>query len=346
MLRAAFGPIIIICKSILSRSIRRYQMKLSRISRVIKILTSLQSGRQFSPDELVAHIGVSRRTFFRDLKVLQEAGVPYRFDNRTRSYTIDPEFFLPSVDLNMQEALALLMLVHEGAKHLPLPFQSSALLGGLKIENNLPPQIEQYCNATLENISIRPDSHAPMESLDKIFWSLQNAARRKHKVKITYHSVYEQSEIVTTINPYHIQYNNRAWYVVGYSSMHKEPRTFKLNRISGLEVLDKCFIPNKRFDIKDYFGKAWSMIPEGKIYHVKLRFSSRVARNVCEVHWHSSQEATQNEDGSAMLEFRVDGLGEIAWWILGYGDQVEVIKPVVLRKKIAKVASMVVKLNT
>jgi proteasome accessory factor B len=246
----------------------------------------------------------------------------------------------------MQEALALLMLVHEGAKHLPLPFQSSAVLGGLKIENNLPPQIQRYCNATLENISIRPDSHAPMESLDKIFWQLQTAARQKHKVKITYHSVYEQSEIVTTINPYHVLYNNRAWYVVGYSSMHKESRTFKLNRISGLKVLDKCFMPNKRFDIEDYFGRAWSMIPEGKIYHVKLRFSPKVARNVCEVHWHSTQESTRTEDGHAVLEFRVDGLGEIAWWILGYGDQVEVIQPAALRKRIAKVAASVAKLNS
>ena len=321
-------------------------MKLSRISRVIKILTTLQSGRKFSVNELVAYIGVSRRTFFRDLKVLQDVGVPYRFDNQTKGYVIDPEFFLPSVDLNMQEALALLMLVHEGAKHLPLPFQSSAVLGGLKIENNLPSQMQQYCNATLENISIRPDSHAPMESLDKIFWLLQGAAHRKHKAKIVYHSLYEQSQIVTTINPYHIQYNNRAWYVIGHSSIHKETRTFKLNRIGTVEVLEKCFTPNKQFEIKDYFGKAWSMIPEGKVYHIKLRFAAKVARNVCEVHWHSTQQATSNEDGSAILEFKVDGLGEIAWWILGYGDQVEVIKPVALRKRIAKVAAKVVKLNS
>ena len=52
-----------------------------------------------------------------------------------------------------------------------------------------------------------------------------------------------------------------------------------------------------------------------------------------------------NDDYTPM-EFVVDGLGEIAWWILGYGDQVEVIKPVALRKRIAKVAAKVVKLNS
>jgi proteasome accessory factor B len=37
----------------------------------------------------------------------------------------------------------------------------------------------------------------------------------------------------------------------------------------------------------------------------------------------------------------VDGLGEITWWILGYGDQVEVISPAGLRKSVIGVAKSV-----
>jgi len=44
-------------------------------------------------------------------------------------------------------------------------------------------------------------------------------------------------------------------------------------------------------------------------------------------------------------EFRVDGVGEISWWILGYGDQVEVLAPAALRKRIAKTAQRMVELN-
>lgn len=88
------------------------------------------------------------------------------------------------------------------------------------------------------------------------------------------------------------------------------------------------------------------MIPEGRIYHVKLRFGPKVAGNVAEVHWHSTQRITQESDGSATAEFRVDGLGEIMWWILGYGDQVEVLAPRTLRKNIRQVTETMVKLNT
>ncbi|MHC4295586.1 MAG: helix-turn-helix transcriptional regulator, partial [Planctomycetota bacterium] len=59
-----------------------------------------------------------------------------------------------------------------------------------------------------------------------------------------------------------------------------------------------------------------------------------------------TQEVEWNEDGSIEFRVRVDGLGEIAWWVLGYGDQVEVVSPAALRKRIAGVAENVVKTHS
>jgi len=320
-------------------------MKLSKISRIVQTLTLLQSGHQYSVDELAEHLEVSRRTIFRDLNELESIGVPYHFDSCKGGYSLDPEFFLPSVDLNLQEALSLLLLVHQGRNHLPIPFKRSVLMAGLKVENNLPDNIRRYCNATLSNISITPDRHAPMDSLDKVFSQLQSAIYRNYKVKLQYNSFYEGQVIDTVLSPCHLIYNHRAWYVIGQSSMHKSIRTFKLNRIKEIHTLKQCFVNSKKFDVHEYLGRAWSMIPEGRIYHVKLKFSPRVAKNVIEVQWHSTQEVQYNSDGSAEVDFRVDGLGEISWWILGYGDQVEVLRPAILRKKIAKIAKKTTELN-
>jgi proteasome accessory factor B len=321
-------------------------MKLSRISRIVRILTTLQSGHSYSPEELTELVGVSRRTVFRDLKELSAIGVPYRFDKSSGGYMIEPEFFLPSVDLNLQEALSLLLLIHKGRTHLPIPFKNSALLAGIKVENNLPEKIRQYCSATLANISIRPDRHAPMDLLDRIFSQLQNAIRTRRKINLSYHSLYEQADIATVLSPYHLTYHHRAWYILGHSSIHKSTRTFKLNRIKKLELLEKRFVKDEKFDIHNYLGRAWSMIPEGKMYNIELCFSKKVAKNVAEVQWHSTQKNYFNGDGSLTVSFRVDGLGEISWWILGYGDQVEVVAPAALRKKIATTAQLVVDKNT
>jgi len=323
-------------------------MKRSRISRVMQILTTLQAGKSYAVSDLSKMFGTSRRTIFRDLKELQAIGVPYRYDANTGGYTIEPEFFLPPVDLSLQEALSLLLLAHKARNQIQLPFKNSALLAALKIENNLPPKIRQYCNTALQNISTRASAQAPVThsaGLDKTFAQLQQAIVKKRKVNIRYNSLFEGTIIDVELCPYHLLYNNRAWYVLGRSSLHKSVRTFKLNRIRELTTIQRCFVDGDNFDVYDYLGRAWSMIPEGRIYNIKLRFLPKVANNVAEVHWHSSQKVVRNSDGSATIEFRVDGLGEITWWILGYGDQVQVLAPKELRKKVLEVAKNMVELN-
>ena len=258
---------------------------------------------------------------------------------------MDPEFFLPPVDLKLEEAMSLLLLVHKASEQLQLPFKNSALLAALKIENNLPAKIRQHCNTALRSISTRAAAQAPIGELDKTFAQLQKTIEKKQKVSIRYHSLFDGRDIELELCPYHILYNHRTWYLVGLSFMHKSVRTFKLNRIKELKTLSQHFVDDGNFDLSEYLGRAWSMIPEGRIYNVKLRFLPKVAENVAEVRWHSTQKVTRNGDGSVTVEFRVDGLGEITWWILGYGDQVQVLRPKRLRQKIIETAKNVAKLN-
>ena len=215
----------------------------------------------------------------------------------------------------------------------------------MKIESNLPQKIKKYCDISLKSISVIPTPQSPAEALDNIFYMFQKAIEKKMKMAIIYNSLYDGTVINTELSPFHLLYNNRAWYVIGFSSMHKSIRTFKINRIKDAVELDKCYIEEQKFDLEDYLGCAWSMIPEGKIYDIKLEFKPKVAHNVAEVRWHNTQKVSFKKDGSAMLEFRVDGLGEISWWILGYGDQVEVLEPKILREKVRDIAQSVVKLN-
>jgi len=320
-------------------------MKSSRTSRVVQILTALQAGGSYAADDLAKIFGTSRRTIFRDLKELQAIGVPYRYDPAKGGYAMDPEFFLPPIDLNLQEALSLLLLVHKVSWQIQVPFRNSALLAGLKIENNLPAKIRQYCNTAIRNVSTRLSPQVRMKLFDKTFAQLQKAIAGKRKTNISYYSHFEGETIEVELSPYRLLYNRRAWYVLGYSRLHKSIRTFKFNRIKQLMILEKCFIDGDNFDLSDYLGRAWSMIPEGRIYHVKLRFLPKVANNVTEVQWHSTQKAAYNSDGSAIVEFRVDGLNEIIWWILGYGDQVQVLAPKELRKRIIDTGRNMIKLN-
>jgi proteasome accessory factor B len=330
----------------------------------VQILTTLQTGRGYTAGELSRMFGVSRRTMFRDLKELQNIGVQPKFSRTTRlrpsqtnngtsvaGYTITPSTeggFLPPVNLNLQEALGLLLLVHKMRGQIQLPFKNAALLAALKIESSLPPRIRHYCDHALSRITTKPGAQAlppGTPGLDSIFSTLQSASAQRRKVRVHYDSLFEGSVIDCELSPYHLFYNQRAWYVIGLSSLHKTVRTFKLNRIKDAQMLEEQFRDGDDFDLTEYIGRAWSMIPEGQICDIRLRFTPKVANNVAEVQWHETQKVIRNTDGSATLNFRVDGLGEITWWILGYGDQVEVLAPAVLRNRIAEIGRKMADIN-
>ncbi len=104
----------------------------------------------------------------------------------------------------------------------------------------------------------------------------------------------------------------------------------------GFRELSATFRIPSRFSIDRYLRNAWHLIAEpGPDRRVVVRFQPMVAQNVSEVLWHKTQKLTFNEDGTLDFEVTVTGLGEISWWILGYGDQAEVLEPSELRKRVA-----------
>lgn len=155
-------------------------------------------------------------------------------------------------------------------------------------------------------------------------------------VEIDYSSPSIPGIIRTRLHPYSVMFG-RGWYVVGYSGLYRQVRTFKVSRVSDIRFLEEKFEIPSKFSLDEYLGNAWYLIPDsGPDQEVVVRFSARVARNVAEVKWHKTQEMRELPNGRIELRFQVSGLEEIQWWILGYGEEVEVVEPPKLRKMIAE----------
>jgi predicted DNA-binding transcriptional regulator YafY len=318
-------------------------METSRATRIIQILIALQSGQPYTVSDLAVKLRISRRMVFRDLLDLQKAGVPVRYDAKVGHYTIDQNFFFHPPDLTIRETLGLSLLVHKAINFIHFPLRDSALQAFLKIENYVPPKIKLFCNRVLKSISI--GSRPAVSVTEKIFLQLIEAILKKRVVNVEYCLPEQHKSIMFDLSPYHLFFNDHVWYVLGKSDPHREAHIFKLNQIKKLTVLDRCFVEDEKFDLKEELSRAWLMIPEGKLYHIKLRFLPEVAHDVAEVQWHDTQIVTFEDNGSAIVEFHVDGLSEITWWILGYGDKVQVLEPRILRQKIIEIAQNVVRQN-
>lgn len=319
-------------------------MSLKRISRLLRLLTMVQSGSQNKPEALVEGLNVSRRTFFRDVRALQEAGIPCFFDHSTGRYRVNDTFYMPSPNLTEQEAFILLLLLHTAREFFDVPFSQDILRAALKIENNFSPRLKKYCRQRLKHISVWPVCAKPTESIDEKFAKIQKAIQNRYILSVSYYCKIKHKLITCNISPLHLVYT-KSWHVIGKVNGSGNIWCIKLDTIEKLEATGKCFLDDEEFDPIEYIGRAWSALPEGVLYNVKLRFSPDVAREVAAIQWHSSQYTSMQEDGSVILEFRVDGLNEITWWIVSYGDKVKVLAPKVLQQKIRKIASGMVKQN-
>ena len=301
------------------------------------MLLALQSERHFTAEDLCKMYGISRRTFFRDLRALQSAGIPYCCNKKTCSYSLEKSAFFPSLNLSKQEALSLFLLVYKARDSVYFPFKNSALRAILKIENSLPVNTKKYYRHAIEHISVKTNPQITMESFDFLFSQLQKAILSKRFVRILYHLPCEKETILILLSPYHLIYAKQEWYVIGKSNVHKQILNFKLNQIKKIDIINKCFVEDDKFDVSKYLGLAWSIKPEGTLYHVKLKFAPKIANHIMRFQWHSTQRMNFDTDGALILEFRVDGLDEIVNWVLGYGNQVEILAPSLLRQKLLEV---------
>lgn len=315
-------------------------MSMDRISRILQLIVYLQGRVPLTSRELMDRLEVSRRTLFRDLKMLELAGIPY-YHEAGQGYRLGKGYYLPPVSLTVPETLGLMLLAKSTQARRRAPMGQAAVSAIAKLTATVPDEIREACTDMLAQVSV--DHGAQLDQYQDIeaahYMNLQHCIDEGRCCHITYKSPSDAEAMTLRLDAFALHFAARAWYVMGYCDCFDEVRTLKLSRIQSLEMLPRMFVKPKQFSPMDKIGQAWHLIPEGRMYAIELLFSPRVAINVIETRWHASQQHKMLEDGSCKVTFEVDGLNEIAWWICGYADQVEVLKPVALRQRISKMLS-------
>jgi proteasome accessory factor B len=307
-------------------------MNLSRIQRLLRLLALLQAGKGYNAESLAAACGVSRRTVFRDLDILRESGLPLIYDEPNGRYRLPGTQFLPPTNFTPEEAIALVVLCHEMGRS-QMPFLAPARNAAMKLESSLPTRLREQLRSAVDSVQIEMPPTNPLEGQQPIYEQLLEAAAERKSVRIRYAAPTAEGEFRTRLNPYRLLFSRRSWYVIGRSTLHRNVRTFNVGRIVDLQPLGDPFEVPRGFSVERYLRNAWHLIPEpGPDQEICVRFGPRVAQNVAEVTWHKSQWVEFRPDGSLDFHVTVSGLNEISWWVLGYGDQAEVIRPPELRR--------------
>lgn len=304
-----------------------------RIARVLRVLQMIQRPGRWDTTAIAKEIECSVRTVYRDLTVLELAGVPWVFDKESGSYRVRPDFQFPVLNLTDEELLGqATAAVTTRAAGLDVTSGASptseklATKGGVNAEVIL--REAQQFTEVLDLKLVDHSRHG--DCIHTVQWALL------HRKQLTgqYQSPYESKPVKLTLHPYRLCLIKSAWYLIAKQSGEPGPRTYRIVRFRSLRMTDQPAVIPRSFDLRTYFGNAWGVYKGSESHEVELRFMGNAADVVVETVWHHTQKSRRNPDGSVTLTFTVDGLEEITRWIVGWAGRVKVIAPKTLREKV------------
>ncbi len=314
-------------------------MSYTRVHRLLKLLTLIQSRADHNAASLANVCGVAERTIYRDIEQLVAAGITIDFDHAAGGYRIAGEFFLPPVQLTAEESLALSVLCEEIAGNEQITFLKPAWKAISKIEAQLPQSIRDDLAEIRGAVTIHTAKSAEPDGYKDVYDRVSEAIRRRVALECEYESASGSTDGERFhFEPYALFFCVRAWYAVGRHGGRNDIRSLKLNRFSALSLTEQSYELPEGFTIESHLGNAWRMLRGDTDHDVEIWFDPSFAATVSDTRWRPDQSFEEHEDGSVTFRCTVAGLDEIVWWVLSMGPHCVVKRPAELRSRVQELS--------
>ena len=208
------------------------------IPRTLQLINLLQSGLTYTPDQLASELAVTRRTVFRYIRRLEDAGIEIRFDPQRSSYQLGAHYAKSMPLLDNRELAALFLAVKTSplmADPVLAPLAGAAMA---RILATMPAIMQQSINRILTACQSAPVAFA-MDG--QILQALAAAISAGRQVRLKITQPMEQGPEVTLFAPYRLVVEGQRWFVFGRSSLHGGRRAFDLSQIEEAELTHEVF---------------------------------------------------------------------------------------------------------
>lgn len=292
---------------------------------MMKILNKINRGDHANADSLADDFRVTRRTVERYIEALRNAEFPIQYDRSRGCYVFDEGFSLRRADLNEEEtltfALAKSMLKQFGGK-----------TG--KILDTIEKKIGTGCTFLPDHIILGESALPPV--VEDHFERLDAAILDSHQVEINYRATYNNDEKTCRIvEPYYLLFKDNMWYLRAFCRLRKELRTFALDKIDSLTVLDNHFLKKAALMPKEELAGAFHVVMGEEAIDVVLRFDAK-KKGYLRRKFAPNQTEKELPDGRLEVRFQVPSFVGLKPWLYGWIPNVEVVKPKELREEMRK----------
>lgn len=149
-----------------------------------------------------------------------------------------------------------------------------------------------------------------------------------------------QDEAQYEFNPLALVFRESVIYLVATLWDYEDPRHFSLHRFNWIESLDKPATIISGFDLDEYLRSGafdYPIEPESNI-RLQVRFLREAAEHLYETPLSKDQTIVSDADNEwVLVKAEVKDTLQLRWWLLGFGDQVEVLAPKKLRVEMMQI---------
>jgi predicted DNA-binding transcriptional regulator YafY len=224
---------------------------MNRIDRLFGILTILQSKKFVTAGFIADKFEISVRTVYRDIKSLNELGIPVSFE-QPKGYFIVQGFFLPPLSLTMDEANALILMTSLSGEFADKSIEKHCHSALTKLKVILKYSDKDKAELISSNISIWLSSG---EQPSTEYLSLiQKAIVNKTILEIAYTNNQNQFS-KRELEPIGLAFYSNQWHLISWCWKRKEYRDFKVKMISNLIDTYKPFKKTEHLTLNEYIKK-------------------------------------------------------------------------------------------
>jgi predicted DNA-binding transcriptional regulator YafY len=291
-------------------------------TRVLALLELLQTHGRMSGAELAPRLGVDRRTLRRYVGKLEDIGIPITAERgRAGGYALMPGFKLPPMMFTEDETLAL-SLGLLAARGLGLAEAAPAVASAqAKLERVMPDGLRRRVRAVDDTVKL--DAVRVIAPGDnQALVALTGAAQACLQVLLRYRDL-RGDESVRRFDPYGLALRHGRWYAAGWCHLRQALRTFRLDRIAGVETLAEPFERPPGFDAMAHVVQAVATLPRAFTIEVLLKTDAVSAR----AHLFAEAGVFEETAGGVVIHAQSDELDWFARQLAGMPFDFEIRRP-------------------
>lgn len=303
------------------------------VMRVLAVLEILQARDHVTGAELAERLEVDLRTVQRYIVRLKDLNIPIDSSRGVGgAYRLRPGFRLPPLLITNEEAFAL-SLGLRALRQVGLSAFAPATEGALaKLGRMLPESLRESIRTVEDVVAIEPGPWVASTSVECLIRAA-SAIRMGRRIQFAYQS-HTGTASRRQIEPYAVVHADGRWYLIGHCLTRRAMRTFRLDRVTNIEIGNARFRRPADFEARRYLEKSMPFIQTDYQIDVWIDMPIEEAERTF-AFW---RVATEKEENGTRLRCGRDRLEMFAALLLSTGRRIVVHSPAELRETFLQLA--------